>query len=166
MITWERLGELLDYNPETGVFRWKKLSHESVSNISVGDVAGWVENNGYRRITIDGQRYVAHRLAWFYMKGEMPKGKLDHKDGNRDYSAIANLRIATPRQNSANRKCHANNLVGLKGVQIHKQTGKYRARIFINGKHVSLGLHDTPDDAARAYAVAARDAFGEFARVA
>ena len=43
-----------------------------------------------------------------------------------------------------------NNSTGIKGVCLHKQTGKYRAYIVLRGRQISLGLHDTVEEAAQA----------------
>ena len=165
MITYNRLQEVLDYNAGTGVFVWKKIPHESASNISVGDTAGYVENSGYRRIWIDGKRYVAQRLAWLYVYRSLPPGALDHIDCNKDNNSIGNLRPATLAQNRMNTRTAKNNHLRIKGVQLHG-TGRYRARIYYRQKHVSLGLYDTPEEAQAAYAKAANELFGPYARSA
>jgi hypothetical protein len=36
------------------------------------------------------------------------------------------------------------------GVTLHKQTGKFRAKICVDGVHICLGLHATPEEAALA----------------
>jgi hypothetical protein len=51
----------------------------------------------------------------------------------------------------------------VKGVSLHS-CGKFRATIQVNGKYKYLGLHDTIESAAAAYATAANE--NEFARVA
>ena len=79
-LTQERLKELLHYDPETGVFKWKQERRGgefySVVLVKVGDIAGSLRSGerGYRhwKIGVDGENYRAHRLAWFYMKGEWP----------------------------------------------------------------------------------------------
>lgn len=95
----KRLREILDYNPETGIFTWKvMLAHRR----KPGDVAGSL-THGYIEIGIENHSYRAHHLAWLYIHGELPQGMIDHIDGNRVNNAIANLRIATNQQNSQNK---------------------------------------------------------------
>ncbi len=165
-LTIERLKEVLLYEPLTGLFYWRVLPHKSASNIKVGDVAGSIENTGYIRVWIDGRRYQGHRLAWFYTYGVWPIDRLDHRDRVKSHNWIKNLREADDTQNSINRKVHANNLLGVRGIQMHKASGKYRPRIFIDGKHVSLGLFETLEEAIVAREKKAKEVFGEFAESA
>ncbi|MEK9720323.1 MAG: HNH endonuclease, partial [Quisquiliibacterium sp.] len=80
-LTQERLFDILDYDFETGIFRWKKTMRASAW---AGDVAGDVKPNGYIRIYFDGRGYYAHRLAWFYFYGTWPKGDIDHINRKKD----------------------------------------------------------------------------------
>jgi hypothetical protein len=67
--------QVLNYNPETGIFTWK----ERISiRIMVGWVAGEIDSHGHRRIGIEGTRYAAHRLAWLYVHGKWPDDEIDH----------------------------------------------------------------------------------------
>lgn len=68
-LTSERLREVLDFNPDTGVFRWK----ERRANRPAGSIAGGSHNNGYLSIRIDEADYLAARLAWFWTYGAWPK---------------------------------------------------------------------------------------------
>jgi hypothetical protein len=52
---------------------------------------------------------------------------------------------------------------GFKGVSWHEQTGKWRARIFVNKRELALGLFSDSMEAACAYDMAAVKNFGEFA---
>ena len=97
--TADRLRSLLHYNEDTGVFTWLvSIGHA----VSAGDVAGTAHAEGYVVIGVDGHSYLAHRLAWLYMTGEWPKGKLDHKDRVRNHNWWSNIRLATNAQNSIN----------------------------------------------------------------
>src|SRR5262249_38391139 len=146
------LMEILSFDEKSGFFFWKRN----------GSRAGWLEEaTGYRRIVIDGHKYQEHRIAWLYVYDTWPKNRIDHIDGNRSNNAISNLRESSDVENSRNKKLHSNNLLGAKGVQVHTQSGKFRARIFVDGKHVSLGLYKTIGEAKQAYAVAAAKFFGD-----
>lgn len=92
-------------------------------------------------------------------KGEMP----DHINGNGLDNRRENLRLATSAQNNMNKSKQTNNHSGYKGVVFHKQSGKWRARIYVDGKQKSLGLFATPELAHRAYYQAAIEYFGDFA---
>ena len=64
MLTYQRLRELLDYEPQTGKFFWKVRTARCVK---IGSLAGAIERNGYRRIDLLNKHYLAHRLAWLYV---------------------------------------------------------------------------------------------------
>lgn len=157
----KRLKELFSYDEKSGIFTRKTAPCRAVK---VGDVAGSIsKDDGYVRISIDGRRYLAHRLAWLYVKGEWPADMIDHDDGNKSNNAIANLREANNSQNICNSPVRKDNFLGIKGVRLH-ETGRYHARIFVNGKWKSLGLHDSAEVASAAYEEAAKKYFGQFAR--
>lgn len=73
-----------------------------------------------------------------------------------------NLRLCTPAQNALNRRKESGAAIPFKGVYLSR--GRYQARITLNGKRVYLGEHATAELAAKAYAKAARELHGEFAR--
>jgi hypothetical protein len=83
-----RLHELVNYDPETGEMRWKVAR----SPIRAGDEVGTIAPDGYRRVMIDGKRYLVHRLAWLMTTGSWPVQMLDHIDHIRSNNRIANLR--------------------------------------------------------------------------
>src|SRR5437899_3046957 len=80
-LTHNRLVQVvLNYFPETGIFTRRE---KTTNAVSIGDVAGWVSRNGYRYIEVCGERFLAQRLAWFYMTSSWPDAEIDHKDCNR-----------------------------------------------------------------------------------
>jgi hypothetical protein len=160
-LTPSRLKTVLDYDQDTGTFVWKV----SMGRARAGNAAGWHDGRGYIRIGIDGVRYQAHRLAWFFVHQEWPPDDVDHEKDRTD-NRIANLRSATRQQNNANRSIASNNTTGFKGVCFDKNRNKYQATIMVDGKTRYLGRFDKPEQAHAAYCGAAEKFFGEFARAA
>ena len=153
-----RLRKLLNYAPTTGVFRWRVRKARN----NVGSVAGTIHPpKGYRVICIGGKIYRANRLAWLYMTGKWPKLEIGYINHNTSDTRWANLRAMTPSQRRATTRTR--NKLGVRGVWITK-SGKYVARIKVAGKKQYLGLFDTIEKASAAYARAAKDTFGQFAR--
>lgn len=148
MLTQERLKELLDYNPETGVFVWRV----SKGTRKAGRVAGAVNITGYVDIAIDGKKHRAHRLAWLYTYGCWPNKDIDHINRIRTDNRIENLRDTD--KNEWNRDKQVNNTSGYTGVSWHKWTKKWIAKIKVYGKNTHLGLFDTPEAANAAYMAA------------
>lgn len=147
----ERLRELLDYNPNTGVFVWKKPTS---NRVRVGTVAGTPTVKGYWHISVDKQMFYAHQLAWIHVHGSMPRGGLDHRDGDGRNNAIANLREATYLENGQNQKLRNTNKSGCTGVSWHSQRMRWTANIWSKGKRYFLGCFDSVQEAANAYAKA------------
>lgn len=107
-------------------------------------------DEGYLRVRVAGKEYRSHRVIWEMHNGEIPEGMLiDHIDGDITNNILSNLRLCTRQQNNHNSKAHSNGALGVKGVT--KVGNKYRARIFIDGKTISLGTFLTIEEAASAY---------------
>lgn len=155
-LTHALLLDILDYDPETGIFTW-------VHPYKRGEmIAGSPDNDGYPRTKIFGRGYKLHRLAWFHMMGVWPTALIDHRDCDVTNLKWNNLREATHVQNRANQGKNYNNRSGFKGVI--RYGNRFTAQIYVNGKSRHLGNFDTPEEANAAYFQAAQEAFGEFAR--
>lgn len=161
-LTQERLKELLNYDPLTGIFTWKVRQGGTANP---GEPAGSLQPHGYIRLTVEGVQYYAHRLAWFYMTGRWPVDEIDHANGNRAENFFANLREADRFQNLGNTKRRSDNTSGHKGVTWNKECRKWAAQIGIRGEYRSLGLFPTFEEARDAYRLAALAEWGEFARL-
>lgn len=162
MLTQSRLKELLHYDPETGVWTWLV---SPANNTPAGDIAGGLDERGYRRIRVDGRKYRASRLSVLYMTGKWPSRHVDHKDTDTKNGRWGNLREATNSQNIANSRVRSDNKSGLKGVHWSKQCEAWRADLGVSGRREYLGLFDCPAAASFAYQIAADIHHGEFARV-
>lgn len=168
-LTQSQVRELLDYDPETGVFIWRvdRVGGNGTVVKAAGSVAGCAsmrETNSYLHIVINGRSYGAHRLAWLIMTGSWPAKDIDHKDGDGLNNQWINLREATSSQNCANKRLRRDNTSGAKGVSWRPDLGKWKATITAEGKTRHLGFFVDKDDAAAAYEAAATEHFGEFAR--
>ena len=166
MITQQHLKKFLKYCPETGQFT-RIIARGNGDRFKAGSVAGSVNKvNGYVEIWLDGKSYTGHRLAFLYMTGAFPSKNVDHVDLNRSNNQWSNLRESTQLQNTWNMPKSKSNTSGFKGVSLRKDTKRWGARIKANGKYLSLGCFDTPEQAAAAYRKAAVEFRGDFARCA
>ena len=120
-LTQERLKELLDYNPDTGVF----TRRVSVQGCKAGDIAGCLNGKGYRRISVDSKVYVASRLAFLYMGGYLPEYDVDHINRIRDDNKWSNLRHVSRQCNMRNGSRRSTNTSGITGVCWCKQYKKW-----------------------------------------
>jgi hypothetical protein len=102
---------------------------------------------------------LMHRLIMGAKRGQ----EVDHDNHDTLDNQRTNLRVCTTFQNHGNVRKQQRNTSGFKGVSWHKHTRKWRAYIMISGKQLHLGLHEFPEQAARAYDCKARELFGEFA---
>lgn len=156
----DRLREVLDYNPETGMLTWRI---SPAPHVKAGDVAGSRTTKGYINLRVDGCQIQAHRVIFAMVKGFWPAFDVDHKDGDTTNDRWLNLRGATRSKNVANSRLSKRNNLGLKGVSRHGKNG-YRAKIKINRREICLGTFTTPEAAHAAYMTKAKQLFGEFAR--
>jgi hypothetical protein len=161
MLTHKRLKELLQYNPRTGVFTWLVNGRNQYQH--KGKKAGGKNHNGHITIGIDGGRFLASRLAIFWMTGKRPPNLVDHANCDPADNRWSNLRLATYSENLHNMRMK-NNKVGLKGVDFNPATGRYRARIKVNYYTLNLGRFDTAEEAHAAYIATAKKYSREFAR--
>lgn len=150
-LTAARLRELLHYDPETGVFT--RLTR-SAQKVKVGEVAGGLDCEGYLKLSVDGRRYQAHRLAWLYVHGIWPERGIDHRNGQRSDNRMENLRAATQGENLQNRSLQSIGVSGRLGVGWDAKRCKWVASIKKGGKSRFLGRYDSVDKASAAYLAA------------
>lgn len=161
MIDAATLKVLIDYDPATGVFRWKTRDRAWFQRVNqwktwnlryAGGVAGNLNPQGYRLIAVIDRQYLAHRLAWLMVHGAWPTNQIDHINGDRDDNRIENLRDVTGAENARNRRLQADNATGRTGVTAYPFQGQLRfvARIRVGGKLHHLGYFATVEEAAEA----------------
>ena len=141
-----QLREILEYQPDTGLFFWKT----SGKGIKKNRKAGHLSKDGYIDIRIKNWLYPAHRVAWVMMTGSWPDNFVDHINRIRSDNRFVNLREATKAENAQNTDLPSNNTSGYKGVVWHKPNRNWCAQIFINKKHIHLGSFENLQDAINA----------------
>lgn len=145
-LTLERAREVLRYEPDTGRLFWRIIPIHS--QIMPGDEAGCVDSAGRIVVTLDGRPYKAHRLIWFIYFGYWPD-EVDHRDRNPQNNRIKNLRDVTRMENGQNMGLFSSNKSGYNGVW-QQPNGRWRARIKVMGKRISIGTFSTKEAAANA----------------
>ena len=124
-------------------------------------LSGGKENPEYRyvRSRINGELFYLHQFLMGVRSG------IDHYDGNSLNNRRVNLRPCTQGENTCNQKRRKDNISGYKGVGFHKKAQKWRSRVCYQGREIAVGYFDTPEEAAFAYNVKARELHGEFAKL-
>ncbi len=113
-----------------------------------GRIAGSPNMDGYLRVKINNVLFRVHRVIWLIAYGEWPKGQIDHINGIRDDNRIENLRDVTVQGNQRNQHIRTDNSSGVPGVRL--ENGKWRVRIKIDGKYISVGRFQDFDSAVAA----------------
>lgn len=84
MLSHERLTKLIRYEPETGRF-FNRTSRSSRAMVNQEI------NPRNRHVYIDGIFYTLSSLAWHYVYGYLPLGRLGFRDGNKYNLKIYNI---------------------------------------------------------------------------
>jgi len=158
---------VLDYDPKTGIFKWKYRNDvpKEINTKFAGKKAGCINSAGYLVIRIKNRLYLGHRVAFLIMKERWPEFEVDHEDENKSNNKWFNLREASHAQNKFNCGISKRNKSGFKGVCWQKNMNKWRSQITFNGKHFELGFFSDPNKAHLAYKKKAEYLHKEFCRM-
>jgi len=159
-LTSEIVQELLDYDPEMGIFTWRERGWEWFKTERgwkawnaryAGAPAGYIHKGatGYPRVRIKllGTKYAASRLAFLAM-GEPLPDQVDHLNRDSLDDRWSNLAASNSAENHKNLSMSRTNTSGVCGVGRHKATGRWLARVQLGGESHHLGLFDDINEAA------------------
>lgn len=178
VITPEMLREFLEYDPDTGLLRWKardaKWFNQTRARSKEHASANWnskfsgkpaircLNSYGYLHGNILNTRSLAHRVAWAIYHGAWPHVEVDHINTVRSDNRIHNLRLATRSENGMNTNRRLDNTSGYKGVSWDKSRGLWQVGIRVDGLRKHLGRYPCKEQAREVYMSAALEMFGEF----
>ena len=138
----ENIESFFDYRD--GKLLWNQ---DIGNNVKAGDRAGSLHSTGYRHITLNGKRYMEHRIIFLMHNPDWNISdryqQIDHINMIKDDNRIENLRVVTNQENQFNRND--------KGYCWSKRNKKFVAQIMIDGKLKYLGYFDYATDARLAY---------------
>ncbi len=152
------LIQALIYEPDTGLF-----FHRRADGMAGRRSAKHVDRQGRVMIRIHGKKLLAHRVAFLYHHGWLPK-LIDHINGDPSDNRISNLRSASVSENAMNRARRSDSAGRFKGVHGDQRRGKFYARITAHGKRRVIGGFDTDVAAAYCYDMASLEIHGAFGR--
>ena len=114
-----------------GGFKWFRMS--------TGYVARTLKN--------PGRTILLHRaILW------APDGyNIDHANGDKLDNRRANIRVASPTQNSLNKGASSRSTSGLKGAYPVRGRNLWRSTFQYKGRVYHLGYYKTPEEAAKAH---------------
>lgn len=159
MFTHAEIKAALSYDPETGIMTWRVRSDVPTewNTRYSGKKVGSFDRKGYFQCSFKGRVLRVHRLIWWLVTGEDPKGKVDHINGVRTDNRWSNLRLADQVQNSENlRKPHRDNKSGYLGVSWSTTMNQFVAQISSKGRRYTLGYFTDPKAAHEVYVNAKR----------
>lgn len=155
----EKILETFHYDSEQGKLFWKIKRSQ---NTKIGDEAGWITSDGYRKVRFDQKEIRTHRIIFFIEHGFVPD-VIDHINGNRLDNTITNLRACSKSQNGMNRGRQKNCSSGISGVCWNKAANKWQAYIKVNGRQIYLGVFLNKQEAAEAVSKARTELHKDFA---
>lgn len=159
-LTAEIAREFLRYEPDTGKLFWRERDIKWFkgenraaawnSRFSNTEAFITITVKGYKRGSVFGKLYFAHRIIWLMLFGSWPTDQIDHINRVPSDNRIENLREADSKENGRNRKCSSTNKSGTIGVSWYKSSKTWQAQIKVDGRQIYLGRFEDLNAATKA----------------
>jgi hypothetical protein len=148
-ISIEELVSVVDYDPATGLIKWKNPGKKS----SKDWFPGYSSHAGYKMIRVKGYKKIyVHRLAWAMTMGDWPPNLIDHINGDPSDNRVCNLRCVSDLENNQNiLKAKKSSKSKIRGVYFSDRLKKWVSQITVNRKTRHLGVFDSKELASVAY---------------
>lgn len=119
--------------------------------------------DGYKRVRVEGVRFLQHRVVFALTHGRWPTADVDHVHGLGAGNDAGNLRECSHAQNMRNGRRRKNNTSGCPGVSWDVKRQKWAVCISYNGTTHHFGRHDDLEFADLVAQEARHKLFGAFA---
>lgn len=123
----------------------------------------WIMHDGYIEardvVGLSNKNIKMHRLIMSVTDGSL---KVDHIYHDKNDNRKSSLRVCTNQENTINHKVSKSNTSGKSGISYRKDTNKWRARIWFDGKCHSLGSYNSYEDAVKIRNLKEKELFKEF----
>lgn len=164
MMDRDRLLAMFDVDLEAGRLFWRvpPRCHAELRGKEAGCSRRSTNGKLYWHVKIDRRPIKRANLIFLAVHGRFPVPLADHRDGDSLNDRPINLREATVLENARNHKHRARRAALPMGVRVIG-SGRFQARIGLNGKQLHLGAYDTPQEAEAVYRAKRQELFGEFA---
>ena len=134
----ENYVEMIIFNKRCEEIERVKIDKEDVDNVKKDK---WrLSSNGY---IMNQNDKLLHRVLMGTREGYV----VDHINKDKFDNRKSNLRNCSQSLNILNSKISKDNTSGIKGVDFHKASGKWRARIKYNGENKYLGIYENKEEA-------------------
>lgn len=158
----DRLREVLDYEPQSGLLRWKLSIGK---RIKAGRPVGNLAANGRIYFQIDGERLLAHRAVWFLHYGVWPKENLSARNGDYTDLRIDNFEELDAQQVALKGGGKRPGISGVPGVSWDKERGKWLVQIVRGYETRYVGRFSGLEEAKEAHARACEEAGVDLQRI-
>lgn len=128
-----------------------------------GKRAGSPMRNGYRMVSIDGTKFLEHRLIHHMVKGPVrAEDTVDHEDHDHTNNREENLRLCTQAKNAMNQPGRRGDAIP-RHVYWSKRERKYKVSMRADGRQHFIGTYGSLSEASTAAEEARARLHGSFA---